>query len=230
MTRKTVMAITLMAVLCGLNSSAESPGPGTRERRVPLQTNILSDDAIEISFSTQPGMVYRIEQSSNSVWKTWERIVADAEKFQFMSVEEPPLLYQVFQEDDRIQFPDWFDRTQQYLRFNVWTPIKGTYKLELYGDGALHYRTNGVVPSHGHFGLHDSSYDPADWPNAGYYTVGLWELRVTVVPANRTDAPVPVTTFVQKIGTSHPRYPVFKKATIQSAPLPLTAITNASRK
>ena len=108
--------------------------------------------------------------------------------------------YRVLCPEDRIQFPQWQDFIDQYLYFDVWTSIQGTYHLELWADGQRLYSTTHPVPSDGRFGVYDGAYDPADWPYAGFYVYNQWELRVTVTPSSGFgENASPATTTVTKI-------------------------------
>ncbi len=149
-----------------------------------LSIELVDGLAKRVSFNTQTGLVYRVEQSTNlQNWTLLETIVAESTNEAFFSFEQPNRFYRVIQNDDRIQFPDWQGFIEQYLNFDVWSSIQGTYHLELYGDGSLLYQTTQTVPVDGRFGVYDGQYDPNQWPNTGYYSVNNWELRVTVTPA-----------------------------------------------
>ncbi|MCI0744405.1 MAG: hypothetical protein L0Y58_03265 [Verrucomicrobia subdivision 3 bacterium] len=154
---------------------------------VPLLAIEVFDGAKIVSFNTIPGLVYRVEETanlSNPVWTTIEEFVATSSDSDFVAEDDAMRFYRVFQEDDIIQFPDWFDSIYQYMRFDVYTPVTdGTYAMELYADGNLVFTGANTIPPDGRFFVHDVNYNPADWPNRGYYGVGEWELRVTVTPA-----------------------------------------------
>jgi len=139
-------------------------------------------------------LVYDIDVSTNLVnWSLYQRIVATDTNFSFV---EPPdetmRFFRAKQLDNRIQFPDWDDGIEQFLFFDAWTPVTGTYHLELYGDGALVFQTTQTIPTNGFFGVRDGSYNPNDWPNTGYYAVEQWELVATVTPANTSAVPASV--------------------------------------
>jgi hypothetical protein len=141
-------------------------------------------DGKRVSFNSEPGIIYHLEQSSNLVdWSVLQTLVAGDTNTCFYTFEPGLRFYRVRQHDDRIQFPNWEDFVEQYLYFDVWSSLQGNYHLELYGDGVLIYQTTQPVPPDGRFGVYDSAYDPMQWPFAGYYGVNDWELRVTVTPA-----------------------------------------------
>jgi len=147
-------------------------------------------DGKRVSFNTEPGIIYDIEQSSDLIdWTLLQTIVANDTNAAFYTFDQSIRFYRVRQGDDSIQFPDWEDFIEQFLYFDVWTPLQGTYHLELYGDGTLLFQTTEPVPPDGFFGVHDGSYDPAQWPFAGYYPFNDWELRVTVTPAAAAGGP-----------------------------------------
>lgn len=149
-----------------------------------LNIELIDESAKRVSFNTQPGYIYDIEQSTNLVnWTLLETIVANDTNKAFFSFGNDNRFYRVRESDGLIQFPGWDDFIEQYLNFDVWTSIQGTYHLELYGNGSLLYQTTQTVPANGFFGVYDSNYDPNQWPNTGYYVYNDWELRVTVTPA-----------------------------------------------
>ena len=149
-----------------------------------LKIQLTSDKDKIISFNSQSNLLYRIEESSDLLnWNLLEEVVAIDTNTYFYAFDDAIRFYRVIQNDERIQFPDWDDFVEQYLYFDVWTPITGTYHLELYGDGALLHSTTEPVPADGFFGVYDGNYNPAHWPFTGYYPYDTFELRVTVTPA-----------------------------------------------
>src|SRR6185503_7636523 len=156
------------------------------QARVRLQVELLDGNAKRVFFESQIGVIYRIEQSSDlSNWTLLEEVVAGKTETRFYSFDTGKQFYRVVQPDNRIQFPEWLDFVEQYLYFDVWTSIVGTYHLELYADGKLQYQTSQAVPATGSFGVYDGNYDPSHCPYTGYYDADLWELRVTIIPAAR---------------------------------------------
>ncbi len=127
-------------------------------------------------------LIYNIEQSTNLVdWSIYKTFVAEDTNFAFIIFDDQKMrFFRGVELDDRIQFPDWDDSIEQFLYFDVWTSIVGTYHLELWGDGDLIAQLDDDVPPDGFFGIIDGSYDPNDWPFAGFYAIDEWELRVTV--------------------------------------------------
>src|SRR5690606_12567605 len=82
------------------------------------------------------GLVYNVEQSTNLVdWSIYQTIVADDTNAAFLTFEDETRFFRAVELDDRIQFPDWDDGIEQFLHFEIWTSIEGTYHLELWGDG-----------------------------------------------------------------------------------------------
>ena len=141
-------------------------------------------DGKYISFNTCTGLVYHVEESTNLVdWTLYDTIVANDTNESFFLYDGGTRFFRAVQLDNRIQFPNWDDEVEQFLYFDVSTSIQGTFQEELYADGQLVFQTTAAVPSNGRFGVYDQNYDPTTWPNAGYYAVDNWELRVTVTPA-----------------------------------------------
>jgi hypothetical protein len=140
-----------------------------------------------VSFNTVTGLVYHLQQKTNlndSEWTTIRTLVATSTNADYTIEDGAMAFYRVVQEDDTIQFPDWFDAIYQLMEFTVYTPLTaGTIDLELYADGQLVFSDAGPIPPSGTVRLYDPNYDPAQWPNTGYYGVGEWELHVTVTPA-----------------------------------------------
>jgi hypothetical protein len=159
---------------------------------VPLLNIELFDGAKIVSFTTIPGLLYRVEQTSDlnsASWTTIREFVATADTSSFTVEDNSMAFYRVYQEDDTIQFPNWFDSVYQYMRFDVYTPIAdGTYTLQLYADDILLESFGNTIPPDGKFGIHDSGYDPTAWPNTGEYQVEEWELHVTVAPTGAAGA------------------------------------------
>jgi hypothetical protein len=149
--------------------------------------NIAADDdnyTRVIHFATTPGSLYNLESSTNLTdWVVEQTFVATDTNFIFWAAPEGNKFYRASLPDDRLQFPDWSDYVEAFAYFNVHSTIQGTYHLELYADGSLLYENTAEVPTDGNFGVYDSSYDPAQWPNVADYAVEEWELRVTVTPA-----------------------------------------------
>lgn len=141
-------------------------------------------DGKKVSFNTQPGVVYEIQQSSDlQNWSLLQRMVANETTASFHAFNQGNQFYRVLQGDDSIQFPEWEGFIEQYMHFDVWTPVQGIYHLELYSDGSLAYQTTQPIPADGFFGVYDPAYNPNEWPFTGYYGVNEWELRVTVTPS-----------------------------------------------
>lgn len=154
---------------------------------VPLLKIETLDEGVKlVSFNTKTNFLYRVEATdnlSNPIWTTIREFVATETNADFIAENSVAQFYRVLQEDDTIQFPDWFDSVWQYMRFDVYTPItNGTYSLELYADGEPVFSSANNIPADGRFFVHDSGYNPAQWPNTGYYGVSEWELRVGVTP------------------------------------------------
>ena len=165
------------------------PNGGESLEGLRLCIELLEGDAKYISFNTQTGLVYNIEQSTNLIdWSLRDTIVATDTNYGFYCFEDGMKFFRVMQQDDRIQFPDWNDFIEQFAYFDVSTSIQGTYHLELYGDGALLYQTTAAVPANGKFGVYDGGYDPNQWPYAGEYAINNWELHVSVTPVGGGDA------------------------------------------
>lgn len=205
-----------------MTSSSEStappaPGPGTGGPQTPpylpptipipgvplLAIEIIEGGVKRISFDSEPGIMYRIDECtdlSSAVWTEMETIVASETRSTFLAPEGPMRFYRVFKGDTTIQFPDWDDSIEQYLYFGVYSPVVGTYSLELYGDGVLEYSRSASIPVNGFFDVADGDYDPSLWPYTGYYGVNEWELRVTVTPAagSGSTAAAPSTAQVKK--------------------------------
>ena len=135
-----------------------------------LEIELMEDGGRRMAFCGQEGLRYRIEESTDLVnWTLRSELVADDSTNTFYSWDTNAYqFFRVVEEDDRIQFPGWFDFIEQYLRFDVWTSIAGTYHLELYGDGALIHSRTQPVPANGLFGVYDGGYDPDQWPYTGY--------------------------------------------------------------
>ncbi|MBI5385808.1 MAG: hypothetical protein HZA90_14115 [Verrucomicrobia bacterium] len=106
------------------------------------------------------------------------------------STNPPPraTFYRVVCPEDRIQFPDFEDFTEQFMYFDVWTSLTGTYTLTLYQDSTLVYSNRATVPSGGHFGVYDPDYDPAYWPYTGFYSGSEFRVNVTVTNTNGASA------------------------------------------
>jgi hypothetical protein len=163
---------------------ATVPIPG-----VPLLNIETFDEGVKVvSFNTIPGRIYQLQEATNltsQVWMTIEQFVATSTNADF-TVEDSTAMrfYRVFQDDDIIQFPDWFDSVWQFLEFTVYTTVtNGTIEWELYGDGEFITGNSGPIPPSRTVRVYDSNYNPAYWPNTGYYSVGEWEFRVAVTPA-----------------------------------------------
>ena len=92
--------------------------------------------------------------------------------------------YKVVCPEDRIQFPEFEDFTEQYLYFSVWTSIKGRYEIKLYQDSTLLVTITNSVPNQGYFGVHDPGYDPAFWPYTGFYSGSEFRVEVSVIDTN----------------------------------------------
>ncbi len=138
-----------------------------------------------IVFTTRPGFVYNIEQSSNLIdWVLSETIVANDTNASFYTFDLEKRFYRLLESDGLIQFPGWHDFIQHYLYFDVWTPLRGTFHLELYADGERIFEVTEPVPASGLFGVYDSTYDPAVGVYSGYYNVSVWEISVTITPTN----------------------------------------------
>jgi hypothetical protein len=200
------------------------PRPGGGEPRQPpfiaptvpipgvplLRIEIIEGGVKRLLFDSEPGIVYRLEESTDlsaGVWNTLETIVATDTQTRFLTPENSMAFYRVIKGATAIQFPDWHDSIEQFLYFDVYSPVVGTYGLELYGDGVLKYSTNRTIPPDGSFGVYDyANYDPAQWPYTGYYAVNEWELRVTVTPTAGTAGPAapPSTAQVKKKGLRRP--------------------------
>jgi hypothetical protein len=119
------------------------------------------------------------------VWTTLQEFVATSSNASFTLDDDQTMgFYRVFQDEDTIQFPDWFDEIHQFMEFTVYTPASGgTLAWELYADGQLVGSQSGTIPANGTVRVYDQNYNSADWPNTGYYWVGEWEFHVTVTPA-----------------------------------------------
>jgi hypothetical protein len=65
------------------------------------------------------------------------------------SIETPPeaKFYRVVCPEDRIQFPGWLPYVDQFAQFVIWTPLQGTYRLEVFTDGVSIYDQTAAVPS-----------------------------------------------------------------------------------
>lgn len=194
---------------------ATVPVPG-----VPLLVIKVFDGAKIISFNTITGLVYRVEATTNlnsGVWTTIREFVATETNASITIEDQAMAFYRVFQEDDTIQFPDWFDSIYQYLRFDVYTTItNGIYRMELYADGELVFSSTTNIPPSGRFSVHDPTYDPADWPNTGYYSVGAWELRVAVTGAAGSEIALATTThrIVKKNGVQRNPFGTYTGMTV----------------
>jgi hypothetical protein len=91
--------------------------------------------------------------------------------------------YRVVCPEDRIQFPEWQNFVEHYMRFDMWSSLTGgTYRLELFADTNRVFASTNIVPINGRFGVHDSSYNPNNWPYSGYYPARQWTLNVNITP------------------------------------------------
>jgi hypothetical protein len=200
----------LMASLMNsMNSSAPSPPggggggggapviyapPTVAIPGVPLLKIETFDEGVKVvSFNTIPGRIYELQQAgdlTSQVWTTIEQFVATSTNADFTVEESGMRFYRVFQDDDIIQFPDWFDSVWQFLEFTAYTPVTdGTIEWELYGDGTFITGNSGPIPPSGTVRVYDANYDPAFWPNTGYYGIGEWEFRISVTPSGSGAAP-----------------------------------------
>ena len=149
-----------------------------------LYIELFDDGAKRMSFNSEPELDYAIEESTNLVdWTIFKTVVATETNTVFYTFGDGFRFYRIREGSRLIWFPNWDDFVEQFLYFDAWTPVQGTYHLELYGDGALLYQATQAVPANGFFGVRDGSYNPQDWPFAGYYANNDWEFRVTVTPA-----------------------------------------------
>lgn len=206
----------------GTNSPPSLP-PTVPIPGVPLLKMETLDEGVKlVSFNTKTNFLYRVEATenlSNPIWTTIHEFVATETNSDFIAEGGDMQFYRVVQDDGIIQFPDWFDSVWQYLRFDVYTTVtNGNYTMELYADGDFAFSSANAIPSDGHFFVHDSGYNPADWPNTGYYGVAEWELRVSVTPATPPGVAAAPTTFknVKKAGRQrNPRSTYFGAVTQQ---------------
>ena len=172
-----------------LQRNESQPNGGESLEGLRLCIELLEGDAKYISFNTQTGLVYHIEESTNLMdWSLRDTIVATDTNYGFYCFDGGMKFFRVIQQDDRIQFPDWNDFIEQFAYFDVTTSIQGTYHLELYGDGALLYQTTAAVPVSGQFGVYDGGYNPNDWPYSPEYVYNNWELHVSVTPSGGGNA------------------------------------------
>jgi hypothetical protein len=180
------MSATLATSENGAGSASAVLSPG----QVMMEIEVIGQDAKRISFNSEPGFVYHVEQSTNLVqWDVLESMIAETTNTAFLSLDPGIRFYRVRHGDTNIQFPNWVPFVEMYMNYEVYTPVQGTWTMELLADGVTIYADSGLVPPDGHFGVHDASYDPAQWPYAPHYNVGRWELIVTVTPAGVAAAP-----------------------------------------
>ena len=197
---KAMKSILFGEEMSGLLEGANEPQGGESQQRVEgglyLDIAAWPMDGKLISFNSRTGLVYQIEESTNLVdWTLYETIVANDTNESFYVSDIETRFFRAIQMDERVQYHDWDDYVEQFVYFDAWTSIQGTYSLGLYADGALVYSVTNPVPANGKFGVFDGNYNPANWPNAGYYGVDVWEFRTVVTPTAGSGT---VTNAVQK--------------------------------
>lgn len=164
----------------GSGSSALMSGGG-----LVLQIELSGDDGRRVSFESQPGLVYEIQQSSNLVnWTVLDTVVANRTNIAFYAFGQDVQFYRVVQGSDLIQFPDFHQTVEQSAFIDVYTPLRGEARVKIYRDGNLWHDVIGGVPSSGLFRVSDNLYNPANWPYDGYYNATNWEFRITIVATN----------------------------------------------
>ena len=90
--------------------------------KIELQQDITNTKII--SWDSQPGLVYRLEQSSDLVtWNLLQQIVADSTNTSIYAFDEGPQFFRLsVDSDDRIQFPNWVDYVEQEWFFDSMSP------------------------------------------------------------------------------------------------------------
>jgi hypothetical protein len=123
-----------------------------------LHIELSGDDGRRVSFQSQPGLVYEIQQSRNLVnWAVLETIVADRTNIAFYAFAQDVQFYRVVQGSDLIQFPDFHPTVDQSAFIDVYTPLRGEVRVTIYGNGVLWYDVIGGIPSSGLFGCQTAS-------------------------------------------------------------------------
>lgn len=173
------------------------------------------DDGRRIYFDTAPGIVYTVEQSTNlTSWSVLDTIVADDTNEAFYAFGTDNRYYRVIQGSDLIQFPNFHPTVEQSCYIDIYTPVQGTARVEIYANGVTPwFIVEGGIPASGHFRVSDGLYNPNNWPNDGYYSVTNWEFRVTVTPTGLSAAAANQGIVYKKGRT---RNPLHKGITVQA--------------
>jgi hypothetical protein len=147
-----------------------------------MDIKLTTDDGRRVSFTTQPGFIYIIEQSTNlTSWSVLDTLVADDTNEAFYAFGPDARFYRVIEGSDAIQLPNFSATVDQSCYIDLYTPLTGSGVVDVYANGNFYFRSSGTVPASGSFRVSDGLYNPANWPYDGLYNITNWEFRVGII-------------------------------------------------